>query len=392
MGIKKITNRMKKGTIIVEIEGFFVERFLNLCKSNDVEINDIKYVTNGVIVFKTSSNNYGKLKKIAEKVKCKISIKSKRGIYFVLFRYRKRRLLFALCILLICMLILLSTYIFKIEITGNTTIPTDKIMTVLKNADVYVGKNKLFLDTRKAGNQLRTEIYDIAWVGVDVKGTKLTVNIVEKTLTEKDENKDAVGDVIASKSGVITKIIAENGTAKLREGSYIEKDMVGIEGIINSEIIDSIKVHASGILRVKNTYTYEINEKYEVEEKLYTKKKKYGVGININNKEYLLKYLPKDYICDINKREKEIRIFGVSFKFVFVEYLEYNLINKSRSYEELLEICQKSYEDYMSDIKVGTSVVSNEKVEVTKETNGIKYFVTYDLEEDVGVFRKTEEQ
>ena len=59
MGINKITSRMKKGTIIVEVEGFFVERFLNICKSKNIEINDIKYVNNGIIVFKRSSNKYG---------------------------------------------------------------------------------------------------------------------------------------------------------------------------------------------------------------------------------------------------------------------------------------------------------------------------------------------
>ena len=76
MRINKITSRMKKGTIIVEVEGFFVERFLNICKSKNVEINDIKYRNNGIIVFKTSSNKYGEIKKVAEKVKCKVKIKN----------------------------------------------------------------------------------------------------------------------------------------------------------------------------------------------------------------------------------------------------------------------------------------------------------------------------
>ena len=32
MDINKITKKVKKGTIIVEVEGFFIERFINLCK------------------------------------------------------------------------------------------------------------------------------------------------------------------------------------------------------------------------------------------------------------------------------------------------------------------------------------------------------------------------
>ncbi len=391
MGINKITSRMKKGTIIVEVEGFFVERFLNICKSKNIEINDIKYVNNGIIVFKTSSNKYGEIKKVAEKVKCKVKIKKKKGIYFVLFRYRKRRLLFALGILLICILIALSTFVFKIEISGNNSISDEKILEVLKKSGVYVGKNKLLLDTRKAGNQLRTELYDIAWVGVDVKGTKVSVKIVEKVLTNEDENKDIPGDVISNKSGIITKIIAENGTARYRAGSYIEKNMVAIEGVIESEIIENMSVHASGILRVKNTYTHEISKKYSTNEKVYTGKKRYGFGISINNNEYLIKYLPKEHIYDINKKERKITLFGISFSFLFNQYVEYDLVNKEKSYEELTDECKKEYDEYIEKIKNDTSVVSNEKLEIIKEDAGIKYIVTYDLEEDAGEFKKTGE-
>lgn len=391
MRINKITSRMKKGTIIVEVEGFFVERFLNICKSKNVEINDIKYINNGIIVFKTSSNKYGEIKKVAEKVKCKVKIKKKKGIYFVLFRYRKRRLLFALGILLICILIALSTFVFKIEISGNSSISDERILEVLKKSGVCVGKNKLFLDTRKAGNQLRAELYDIAWVGVNVKGTKVNVKIVEKVLTKEDENKDVPGDIISNKSGIITKIIAENGTARFREGSYIEKNMVAIEGVIESEIIENMSVHASGILRVKNTYTHEISKKYSTNEKVYTGKKRYGFGISINNNEYLIKYLPKEHIYDINKKERKITLFGIYFSFLFNKYVEYDLINKEKSYEELTDECKKEYDEYIEKIKSDTSIVSNEKLEIVKEDDGIKYIVTYELEEDVGEFKKAEE-
>lgn len=391
MRINKITSRMKKGTIIVEVEGFFVERFLNICKSKNVEINDIKYINNGIIVFKTSSNKYGEIKKVAEKVKCKVKIKKKKGIYFVLFRYRKRRLLFALGILLICILITLSTFVFKIEISGNSSINDERILEVLKKSGVYVGKNKLLLDTRKAGNQLRAELYDIAWVGVNVKGTKVNVKIVEKVLTNEDENKDVPGDIISNKSGIITKIIAENGTARFREGSYIEKNMVAIEGVIESEIIENMSVHASGILRVKNTYTYETSKKYSTNEKVYNGKKRYGFGIGINNNEYLIKYLPKEHIYDINKKERKITLFGINFSFLFNQYVEYDLINKEKSYEELTDECKKEYDEYIEKIKSNTGIVSNEKLEIVKEDDGIKYIVTYKLEEDVGEFKKAEE-
>lgn len=392
MKISNVTDKLKKGTIIVQIEGFFIERFLNLCKTQNIEIYDIKYITAGLITFKTSSNKFNDIRKIAEKTRCKAKIKKRKGIYFVLFRYKKRRMFFFLFIAAVIFFIALSTFVLQINITGNSKVSEKEILDILRKADVYVGKNRLLIDERKAGNMLRTELYDIAWVGIDISGTSVNVEIVEKTLIEEDENKNAVGNIISNKSGIITKIIAENGTPRLLTGSYIEKDMVAIEGIIESELIGNISVRASGILRVTSSHSFEIEEKYNIEQKEYTKKKKYGIGISVNDKEFILKYLPKEYIYDINKKEKEIEIFGNSLKFIFVEYTEYNLVKKERNFEELKEICASKYKKYLESIKSETSNIYNEKIDVTKQEDGIKYIVTYDLEEDAGKFQKTGEK
>lgn len=391
MDIKEITKKVKKGTIFVEVEGFFIERFINLCKIQNIDIVEIRYITAGLITFKTTSNNFGQLKKIADKTKCRIKIKKKKGIYFILFKYKKRRMFFYLFILLIILFIIFSTFIFKINITGNDRISDEEILDVLKESDIYAGKNKLFIDTRKVGNILRTEIYDIAWVGVETQGTKLNIKIVEKKCVEDEENEDVTGNIVANKSGVITKIIAENGTPRLFTGSYIEKGMIAIEGIIESEFIDNLYVHAKGILRVQNTYMFEWKEKYNIEEKVLTGKKKYGIGFKIKDKEYLLKYLPKDYICDITKKERSLRITGDSFKFIFAKYVEYNVVSKTRTYDELIDICRNKYSKYISGIITDSSIISNEQIEIIKEDDGITYKVLYDLEEDVGVFEKTGE-
>ena len=45
-----------KATINVEVEGFFIERFINLCKINNINIWDITYVNSGRIKFSTEPN------------------------------------------------------------------------------------------------------------------------------------------------------------------------------------------------------------------------------------------------------------------------------------------------------------------------------------------------
>ena len=102
--------------------------------------------------------------------------------------------------------------------------------------------------------------------------------------------------------------------------------------------------------------------------------------------------MPKDYIYDITKKEKKLKLFGYSFKFVSAKYREYEIVEITRSYDELIDICRKKYNSYIWEIKTDDeNVVSNEKIDIIKNDDGITYKVTYDLEEDAGVFKKTGE-
>ena len=55
-GIKRIN-----GTIEVQIEGFFTERFINLCKINNIKIWNIKNILNGMVRFNIAIKDFKSL-------------------------------------------------------------------------------------------------------------------------------------------------------------------------------------------------------------------------------------------------------------------------------------------------------------------------------------------
>ena len=79
------------GIVEVEVEGFFTERYINLCRINNIGVWDIVTKSNGIINFKMYANDFKKLRVINKKTKCKSKIIKKKGLYFNLFKYRKRR-------------------------------------------------------------------------------------------------------------------------------------------------------------------------------------------------------------------------------------------------------------------------------------------------------------
>lgn len=391
-----LVNKFKNivGVVTVQIEGFFTERFINLCKINNVKIWDIRNVVKGVIRFNISISDFKKLKKIARKTKCKVVIKNKKGMYFKFFKYRKRKLLFGCIILTLILSIILSTFVWTIDIEGNEYLDDNMIYEALKNSGLYVGKNKSFIDKKEITNLLRLNISDISWAGIELSGTKATVKIVEKTrLSDKDVQNTDIGDVIALKSGVITKIVPENGTAKFKEGSYINKGDIAIEGTIYSKYMDPVKVSAKGILKINTESSFEKSYSYTNVEKEYTSKKLFTVGISINSNENMLNYLNKDKKYDITKSSKKINIFGNEISFDLYSCLEY--IEKEITYtkDELINMANIDAEEYLnSNILSNCKLpnVVNKTSEVIDIEEGIKVNTIYVINEEVGSFVKTE--
>ncbi|MDD3303970.1 MAG: sporulation protein YqfD [Clostridia bacterium] len=389
MGLTSNVQNMM-GIVTVQIEGFFTERFINLCRINNVKIWDIRNVVKGIVRFKINIYEFKKLKKIAKKTKCKVTIKDKKGIYFFLFKYRKRKLIFILISLVIFFSILFSTYIWNIEVEGNEYIDTDKIITKLKESGMYIGKNKIGLDKKEVVNALRTKVDDISWAGIDIDGTKAIIKIVEKTkLDGKNVQNSSIGNVVAQKSGIITKIVPENGTAKFKIGSYIEAGTIGIEGTIYSKYIDPIKVSAKGILRVDCEYELVKEYRYEEIKREYQNKNLYTIGIGINSKENMLNYLNKSKKYDITKYSKEINLFGFKLSFDLYKCSEYKEINVTRTKEELIEIARKEAEEYiLNEIKNNTTdgVLKHNEPMITEIEDGISVTTKFVINEEVGKF------
>ena len=389
MNVSKLSTYVK-AVIEVEAEGFFVERLINLCRINNIKIWNITYITEGRIRFSLSPKEFKKIKPFVKKSKCKIKIIKKKGIYFDMFRYRKRKLALALVLAVILFAFVMSNFIWKINITGNEKIKTEVIESLLHDMGMNKGKFKLFVSKGKVVDYLRANLYEAAWIGVDIKGTTMNITVTEKIISDS-EDKSIPGNIIATKSAVISKIIAENGTAKFKTGSFITEGSVAIEGVISSELIEPIYVHASGILKGIVEYTFEQEYLYKSQIKEYTEKSRYGVGIGINNKEFLIKYLPKENKYDINSKTKIFDIFSVNISFIFNTYDEYILKDITSTKEELAKIAEKDSTLYFEKILTKDSKVVEKKVDQVDKETGIIYKVTLSVEENIGKFVKTGE-
>ncbi len=387
-GIKRI-----KGVVEVEIQGFFTERFINLCRINNIKIWNIKNVVNGIVRFSIAIKDFKKIKPISKKTKCKVKIISKKGVYFKLFKYRKRSLAFILILLFLILSTLSTTFIWNIEVVGNMYIPTENIYSALKDSGLYVGRNKIGLKTKKVINEMRVELTDIAWMGIEIDGTHAKVKVVEKTkLPESAVNENTIGDIVSDKSGVIEKIVVENGTAILEAGDYVEEGRILIEGKIYSKFLEPKDVSAKGIVTVKRQYEYKKEYPYTVMEKEYNKKAKYSIGFTLNDKENYINYLDKSLKYDIIKNSKEISIFNNKLSLTLYRFNIYNEKSITRSDEEIEELAKNEAQEYIEktvlpDLR-SPKITNKELIIDSKDEDKICVRMVYDIVEEIGYFKE----
>ena len=379
------------GVVTVQIEGFFTERFINLCKINNIKIWDVRNIVKGVMRFKINIKDFKKLRKISKKTKCKVLIKEKKGVYFTLFKYRKRKIVFVLLFLVLIFSISFSTFVWNIEVIGNETISKEEIIDNLKESGLFIGKSKIGLDKKDIVNNFRTKSSDVSWAGLEIDGTRAIIKVVEKTrIDENNVQKINPGDIVATKSGVITKIVAEKGTSKCKVMDYVEKGNVLVEGNVYSrdnEIME--EVPAKGYAMLDSIYTFEKEYLFTKTEKKYTGKKRTTFGITVDSKENMLNYLNKSKKYDITKQSKSIRIFGKSISFDIFKCDEYEDITVDYTKDELNYIIDKEINEYLQNNILNNCINSN-VVDITKNEyeieNGIKIKVEYVINEKIGEF------
>ena len=104
MKIKILLNYIL-GYLRIEVEGYFIEKLINLSSNKSILLWNSKREKSTLLYTNISIKDYRKIVKIAKKTKCRVKIKEKKGLPFIFNKYRKRKIFFlSLCLIVVCIL------------------------------------------------------------------------------------------------------------------------------------------------------------------------------------------------------------------------------------------------------------------------------------------------
>lgn len=380
------------GYVRIEVEGYYVERFINICTNKKFLIWNLKRKNGVNLLLNIGIKDFKKISKICKKTNCKVRILKKRGIPFLLNKYKKRKI-FAISLLIIFILIFTSSrYIWNIEIKVQDNMEIENIQQDLENIGLKKGILKKSIDTTQIINEIRLKRDDISWVGIDIEGTCVKVNIVKaKESPEIIDNSDYC-DIIASKPGEIIKIIAQNGTAMVKTGDFVQVGDILIGGFIDGKYTERRKLHSLGevIAKVK----YELSEEVAFYEEYYQKtgnfEKKYEININ-NFKIKLYKNVSKYLLFETESEEKNIRIFKIFYLPISIKRItnyEEKVENRNNTKEECIKMASDKLEQELNNKIENQDAIVNKYIKTEEKEKSILVTLTYEVLENIGVSKK----
>ena len=260
MGIIKIWNYLN-GYVIIKIEGLTLERLLNLAATQDIYLWDIKRVNYTLLEMKVSIEGFRELKAIVKKVGCHVETIEKRGLPFILYKLKNRKMLGVGILVFLVFVIYLSSIFWDIQIIGNERINTEDIIEVLEKENIKYGIIKYKIDKDYIEEILLNEFDDFSYVSVETKGTKLILEVKEQELPPEQIDSSIPCNIIASRKGVIVKSIVRNGKSLIRKGDVVEAGDLLVTGIIEKEGEDKyVLVHSEGEILAQTRYSIKIEE------------------------------------------------------------------------------------------------------------------------------------
>ena len=376
------------GYVSITIEGFFVERFINMCLAQDIFLWNIKHEKNTFVKVRISTSDFKKIKKIAKKTKCKVKIESKTGVPFLLHNYRKRKIFLGLLFALFIIIFVLTRFVWNIEITGTEKIDNNEILSILKEEGIEVGKLKSKIQTEEIINEIRLKREDIAWIGIKVKGTNVIVQIVEAKEKPEIVDESEVCNIVAKKTATISKIIVQNGTARVAVGDTVQEGDLLVEGVMEGQYTGTRHLHAEATIYGKIMYEKTKKESLiqEIEKTTGNEEKK--IEINLNNFKIILpKGVSKFENYDTIKTNKKLKLF--SNFYLPISITEIKFVEKQKEYKTYTEeeLIEKMKKEIGEELKEEYSL-QGDNIEELLETNvqdgSVEVKVTYIAEEEIG--------
>lgn len=387
MSVAKIIGYIR-GSVTIRAEGMFLERFLNICMHRGILLRDVKRRGENAIDARISIQGFREIRPIARKTRTRVRLCRRYGLPFLLHQFRKRRFALSGVLLFVAVLWYLSTHIMGIDITGCERLSAAEIEQGLKAVGVYRGAAVRKIEPKSVQNKMMTAFDDISWIGVNIKGSKVYIEVRERLDTKRVENTDVPCNLVARRDGMIRLLEVKAGQTTVKVNDMVEKGDLLVSGVIDSTKEGIRYAHSFGEVYADTEYQKSGTYPLEYVEKIYTGKDKSRFAVSLFGKElplYLKSGSPFEY-SDKTETRTEYSLLGNKlppFAIGKVNYREYTPEKRKRTAEQTVNLAKKELEEGLRNEISPLAEIRNVQSTFTQTEKAVTVTVKIQCYEDI---------
>ena len=382
----KYLKRLDK-IVKIKVSGRNVYRFIDRLIKDKVYIYDLKIINIKNVIIKISYDDY-------------LILKDKKSIYDIdlldvygklkIKKYFKEHYVFIIFLIIgYVVLMFLSNFIFDIEVVhANFEIRELVYRELRKNGiEKYIFRKSYQELENIEKNILDNNKTKIEWIEINRSGTKYIVRVEERKI-DKGEERFEYQDIVSSKSGIITKVLAESGEIIKNTNDYIKGGEVVISGNITLPDGSSVLSRASGKVYAEVWYLVDVSYPYIYREEILTGRAKEVFLIKFLNKRISLFDFSK-----FNTFKKSDRIlFGDIFKFFsFIKEKQYEMIVIDEFYtkeEVVVKAVERAVTRVNDTLREDEQIIKYRILSTYYDESKVNLKIFFSVNEEVSMVRK----
>ena len=218
------------GSVCFAVYGGFRDRFLKLCSQQGICLSDT-FVQGERLVATVSRKQYPLVCRIAADSGMQTELLRRRGLLFLLIRYRHRWGVVAGIAAGLCLLAVLSSVVWEVQISGCERLSEDYVRSYFEQLGVRPGRLQAQIDITDCRVRALTEIGELLWVSVYLQGCTAKIEIRERGegmhLPEQGSS-----NLIASYGGEIVRADVYAGESYVKIGQAVAKGDLLVGGAV----------------------------------------------------------------------------------------------------------------------------------------------------------------
>lgn len=207
----------------------------------------------------------------------------RRGVKKGLRRARGRKLLLAALALLLAAVFALSTFLWELEVSGNTTLTQAEILEAMAELGVGAGSFGLRIDNEQLRSHMQQKLGKLIWLTVRVSGSRAQVQVRERREKPKIQEEKQPGNVLAVKTGQVARLSVLEGKALVKPGDMALAGETLITGTLTDKQEETRLVHALGEVWARTWYVRSLQIPLELTEKGPDNREKTKLALKICN-------------------------------------------------------------------------------------------------------------